>query len=116
MAAVMDDMRFDEQVAVITGAGRVLGKQYALLLAARGARVVVNDLGGSVTGLGADKDTAHTTAREINDQGGEESPTRIALRRQKAARRSSTPRLTLGAGSTYSSTMRGSLATRFSTT
>jgi NAD(P)-dependent dehydrogenase (short-subunit alcohol dehydrogenase family) len=71
MAAVMNDMRFDEQVAVITGAGRGLGKQYALLLAARGARIVVNDLGGSVTGVGAEKDTAHATAREINDQGGE---------------------------------------------
>jgi NAD(P)-dependent dehydrogenase (short-subunit alcohol dehydrogenase family) len=71
MAAVMNDMRFDEQVAVITGAGRGLGKQHALLLAARGARIVVNDLGGSVTGVGAEKDTAHATAREINDQGGE---------------------------------------------
>jgi len=71
MAAVMDDMRFDEQVAVITGAGRGLGKQYALLLAARGARVVVNDLGGSVTGVGAEEDTAFATAREISDQGGE---------------------------------------------
>jgi NAD(P)-dependent dehydrogenase (short-subunit alcohol dehydrogenase family) len=46
-------------------------EQYALLLAARGARIVVNDLGRSVTGVGAAKDTAHATAREINDQGGE---------------------------------------------
>ncbi len=67
----MNDMHFDEQVAVITGVGRGLGKQYARLLAARGARIVVNDLGGSVTGVGAREDTAHATAREINDQGGE---------------------------------------------
>ena len=60
-----NDMRFDDQVAVITGAGGGLGKQYSLLLASRGARVVVNDTGGSVTGDGANTDTATVVAEEI---------------------------------------------------
>jgi NAD(P)-dependent dehydrogenase (short-subunit alcohol dehydrogenase family) len=64
-------MRFDEQVAVITGAGGGLGKQYAQLLASRGARVVVNDTGGSVTGTGSNTDAAHAAAEEIRRQGGE---------------------------------------------
>jgi NAD(P)-dependent dehydrogenase (short-subunit alcohol dehydrogenase family) len=66
-----NDMRFDEQVAVITGAGGGLGKQYALLLASRGTRVVVNDTGGSVTGTGSDVDAANAAADEIRRQGGE---------------------------------------------
>jgi NAD(P)-dependent dehydrogenase (short-subunit alcohol dehydrogenase family) len=66
-----NDMRFDEQVAVITGAGGGLGKQYALLLASRGARVVVNDTGGSVTGTGSNIDAANAAAEEIRRQGGE---------------------------------------------
>jgi NAD(P)-dependent dehydrogenase (short-subunit alcohol dehydrogenase family) len=66
-----NDMRFDEQVAVITGGGGGLGKQYALLLASRGARVVVNDTGGSVTGTGSNTDAAHAAAEEIRRQGGE---------------------------------------------
>ena len=67
----MTELRFDSKVAIVTGAGNGLGRQHALLLASRGARVVVNDLGSSVTGDGADTGPAETVAREIRDQGGQ---------------------------------------------
>lgn len=67
----MSDITFDNRVAVVTGAGGGLGRTYALEFARRGARVVVNDLGGSVDGSGGSAMAADAVVAEIEAAGGE---------------------------------------------
>jgi NAD(P)-dependent dehydrogenase (short-subunit alcohol dehydrogenase family) len=66
----MADLGFDGKVAIVTGAGGGLGREHALLLASRGAQVVVNDLGGSVHGEGGSAGPAETVVKEIESLGG----------------------------------------------
>jgi NAD(P)-dependent dehydrogenase (short-subunit alcohol dehydrogenase family) len=67
---VVNEFRFEGRTAVVTGAGRGIGRAYALLLASRGASVVVNDLGGSMDGTGEDAGVASSVATEIVGSGG----------------------------------------------
>jgi 3-hydroxyacyl-CoA dehydrogenase/3a,7a,12a-trihydroxy-5b-cholest-24-enoyl-CoA hydratase len=67
----MSDLRFDGRVAIVTGAGNGLGRSHALLLASRGCRVVVNDLGGGARGEGKSSAAADAVVAQIKAAGGE---------------------------------------------
>jgi 3-hydroxyacyl-CoA dehydrogenase/3a,7a,12a-trihydroxy-5b-cholest-24-enoyl-CoA hydratase len=70
----MAETRFDDRVAIVTGAGGGLGRSYAILLASRGAKVVVNDLGGATDGTGSGNTMAEQVTEEIKKAGGEAVP------------------------------------------
>jgi NAD(P)-dependent dehydrogenase (short-subunit alcohol dehydrogenase family) len=61
----------DDRVAIVTGAGRGIGREHALLLAAQGAKVIVNDIGGSIDGSGSDVGPAQQVADEITAESGQ---------------------------------------------
>jgi NAD(P)-dependent dehydrogenase (short-subunit alcohol dehydrogenase family) len=78
---------FTDRVAIITGAGNGLGRSHALMLAARGARVVVNDLGGAVDGTGASTTPAEAVVAEIRANGGEAVANYDSVTDEEGARR-----------------------------
>src|SRR3954452_20153182 len=78
-------VRFDNRVAIVTGAGAGLGRSHAMLLASRGAKVVVNDPGGSVDGTGGANAVADKVVAEIRAAGGEAVASYASVAEEKAA-------------------------------
>lgn len=81
----MMELRFDGRVVVITGAGRGVGRCHALLLAAKGARVVVADYGVGIDGTGSSSTPAEVVVREIQDNGGEAVACCASVTEERAA-------------------------------
>ncbi|HTR90112.1 MAG TPA: SDR family NAD(P)-dependent oxidoreductase [Trebonia sp.] len=82
----MTQIRLDGRVAVVTGSGRGIGRSVALELAARGARVVVNDLGVALDGSGADASVAGQVVKEIRAAGGEAAACTASVTTEAGAR------------------------------
>ena len=78
-------VRFDNRIAIVTGAGAGLGRSHAMLLASRGAKVVVNDPGGSVDGTGGAAAVADKVVAEIKAAGGEAIASYASVADEKAA-------------------------------
>ena len=95
-----EEVRFDGDVVIVTGGAGGIGRSQAVELGRRGARVVVNDLGGSPRGGGADPTMAQTVVDEIVSAGGEAVASGASVSSDEARGRSSTPRWTPGAAST----------------
>ena len=81
------DVRYDDRVAIVTGAGAGLGRSHAMLLASRGAKVVVNDPGGAVDGTGTASAVADKVVAEIKAAGGQAVANYDSVAEEKAAQR-----------------------------
>jgi NAD(P)-dependent dehydrogenase (short-subunit alcohol dehydrogenase family) len=82
----LTELRFDDRVVIVTGAGRGVGRAHALLLASKGARVVVADNGGELGGGGASDMPADEVAREIADAGGQAVACHASVAEERGAR------------------------------
>ncbi len=99
------------RVGIVTGAGRGIGREHALILAGQGAKVVVNDLGGDVDGTGGDLSPAQQVVDEIAGMGGEAVANGDDVSTGRAPSAWSTPPSRPSAASTWWSTTPASCAT-----